>query len=199
MRFPAIAACAVLLAACGGDENRNDARGGLCGDPRLVGEVVGRVPGELPGCGIDDAVRLASVSGVALSQGALVDCQTARRFADWVDRGAKPAIGGRGGGIEILQVAAHYSCRRRNHRSDAPISEHGKGKAIDISAITLADGETMTVLGDWGRGGVGRALARMHGAACGPFGTVLGPDSDALHRDHFHFDTARHGNGLYCR
>ncbi|SDX86596.1 extensin family protein [Citreimonas salinaria] len=198
MRFLSIAACAALLAGCG-DDDASDGRGGLCGDPRLKGEVVGRVPGELPACGIDDAVRLTSVSGVTLSQGALVDCPTARRFADWVDRGAKPAIGNHGGGIESLQIAAHYVCRSRNHLVGAPVSEHGKGKAIDISGITLADGESMTVLNDWGRGRHGRSLARMHGAACGPFGTVLGPGSDALHRDHFHFDTARHGNGAYCR
>jgi len=36
-------------------------------------------------------------------------------------------------------------------------------------------------------------------AACGPFGTVLGPESNRFHRDHFHFDTARYRSGSYCR
>ena len=45
----------------------------------------------------------------------------------------------------------------------------------------------------------GKALRRMHKEACGVFGTVLGPESDRFHRDHFHFDTKRHGNGAYCR
>ncbi len=31
-------------------------------------------------------------------------------------------------------------------------------------------------------------LRRVHAGACGIFGTVLGPDSNAAHRDHFHFD-----------
>jgi len=39
----------------------------------------------------------------------------------------------------------------------------------------------------------------MHRAACGPFGTVLGPNADRFHQDHFHFDTARHRSGPYCR
>jgi hypothetical protein len=226
MRKLALAAAAALLAGCGGGGpervQRTDTTsldgvrsflgrafaerdadvslgGGLCGDPRLRGEVVGQVPGKLPGCGIANAVRVTHVSGVRLSTGAVVDCPTAQRFADWVDRGAKPSVGRMGGGIESLQVAASYSCRRRNHRPDAPISEHGKGKAIDISAINLADGGQITLIDDWGRGRPGRALASMHGAACGPFGTVLGPESDRFHQDHFHFDTARHGNGPYCR
>jgi hypothetical protein len=39
----------------------------------------------------------------------------------------------------------------------------------------------------------------MHRAACGTFGTTLGPGSDGMHEDHFHYDTARHRNGAYCR
>ena len=41
--------------------------------------------------------------------------------------------------------------------------------------------------------------------ACGtaavvtPVGTVLGPESDRFHQDHFHFDTARQRNGPFCR
>ena len=32
-----------------------------------------------------------------------------------------------------------------------------------------------------------------------PFGTVLGPNSDRFHRDHFHFDMASYSSGAYCR
>ena len=45
----------------------------------------------------------------------------------------------------------------------------------------------------------GPLLKQMHKGACGTFGTVLGPNSDRYHRDHFHLDTARHRNGPYCR
>ena len=175
------------------------AGGGLCGDPALVGEVVGAVPGKITGCGIENAVRLQSVGDIRLTQGALMDCTTAKAVKTWVRDSARPAIGKRGGGLDGLRVAAHYSCRTRNNQPGAPISEHGRGKAIDISAFLLADGSENKVLDDWGKGRNGKALRKMHKEACGTFGTVLGPESDRWHQDHFHFDTRRHGNGTYCR
>ena len=45
----------------------------------------------------------------------------------------------------------------------------------------------------------GALLQRMHRGACGPFGTVLGPDADRYHKGHFHFDTARRRSGPICR
>lgn len=171
----------------------------ICGDPALRGEVVGAVPGSITGCGINNAVRVHEVNGIQLSTGAVVDCQTARSFKTWVNRGMLPAVGSKGGGVQTIRIAASYACRTRNLQRGAPISEHGLGKAIDVSGYTLRDGTEVTLLRDWGSGRNGRALREMHRAACGTFGTVLGPDSDRFHRDHFHFDTARHRNGPYCR
>lgn len=171
----------------------------ICGDPALRGEAVGEVPGSVTGCGIDNAVRVHEVNGIQLSSGAVVDCQTARAFKTWVSRGMLPAVGNKGGGVETIRVAASYACRTRNHQRGARISEHGRGKAIDVSGYTLRDGTEVTLLRDWGAGRNGRALREMHRAACGTFGTVLGPEADRFHQDHFHFDTARHRNGAYCR
>ena len=172
--------------------------GGLCGDPLLVGEPIGSVAG--PGvCGIKNAVSLRQVGNIRLTQAASIDCTTARALRQWVETGAVPAIGNRGGGIDSLKVAAHYACRTRNHRRGAKISEHGKGKAIDISAIRLKDGTEITLLEGWNSKRDGAALRTMWRAACGPFGTVLGPESDRFHRDHFHFDTASYRSGSYCR
>jgi len=97
-----------------------------------------------------------------------------------------------------IQVAAHYACRTRNNRPGARLSEHALGIAIDISAFVLADGTRLTVLNDW-RGRNGQLMKRLHASACGPFGTVLGPNSDRHHQDHFHFDVAEYRNGSYCR
>jgi len=44
-----------------------------------------------------------------------------------------------------------------------------------------------------------RILREMHSTACGPFGTVLGPEANRFHRENFHFDTARYRSGRYCR
>ncbi|MBA84901.1 MAG: hypothetical protein CML69_09215 [Rhodobacteraceae bacterium] len=174
-------------------------RGSVCGDPAILGQPVGRVPGKISGCGLSDAVRVHSVSGVQLSTSALIDCTTAKSLKLWVERGMKPAVGRRGGGVSKMRLFASYACRTRNNKKGAKISEHGKGRAIDIGAFTLKDGSEISVLKDWGRGKKGRILKEMHTEACGPFGTVLGPNSDKYHKDHFHFDTARYRSGSYCK
>lgn len=173
-------------------------KGQVCGDPDLQGDAVGYVPGQINGCGIKEAVRLRSVSGITVSQPSLMNCATAKALKKWTEKGAKRALSDTGGGLAHLRVAAHYACRTRNSQRGARISEHGKGRAIDISGFTLRDGTQLTVLNDW-NSRHGDALKSMHRAACGPFGTVLGPNSDRFHRDHFHFDTARHRDGAFCR
>jgi hypothetical protein len=73
--------------------------------------------------------------------------------------------------------------------------------AIDIAAFTLADGEEINVLDDWYSGpSENRAFLRaIRSEACGPFHTVLGPGSDAAHRDHIHLDLQKErGGGPYC-
>lgn len=174
-------------------------KGAVCDDLALQGTTVGRVPGKLGGCGVKSAVKLRSVSGVALSQQSVMDCGTAQALKRWVDKGMKPAVGGKGGGVKKIKVAAHYACRYRNNKSGGKISEHGKGRAIDISAFYLNDGSEISVLKHWSKGWKGKALRQMHKRACGPFGTVLGPNANRYHRDHFHFDTARYRSGSYCK
>ncbi|MGR3696679.1 MAG: extensin-like domain-containing protein [Roseovarius sp.] len=194
------AGLSLIASGCGRSDNDEVSRGGgLCGDPGLSGSISGFQHHEVNGCGIERAVRLETVHGVRLSQAATLDCPTARALGSWVKRSAKPAVGRMGGGLTGLQVPAHYVCRTRNSQPGARISEHGRGKAIDISALLLKDGSEISVLRDWGRGHEGRILKRVHGEACGTFGTVLGPNSDRHHQDHLHFDTAKHGNGPYCR
>lgn len=180
-------------------KRRAQRRGAICGDIDIQGEVVGFVPGRIQGCGVKDAVKVRAVSGISLSQQAVMDCITAKALKSWVDRSARPAFRGQGGGLARLKVAAHYACRTRNNQKGAKISEHGKGKAIDISGFYLKDGQLVTVLQGWNARATSRALRAVHKGACGPFGTVLGPNSDRFHRDHFHFDTARYRSGPYCR
>ncbi len=187
-----IIACFALLAlvACGGGNDRTNL-------PGLV--AVKRAPVTGPGrCGVQDAYVVSEVAGVRLSRPAIMTMRTARALDRWVRNGAVPAIGSRGGGLVELTVAAHYACRTRNSRPGARLSEHAQGRAIDISSFVLASGQRISVLRGW-RGDNARVLKRMHRAACGPFGTVLGPESDRHHQDHFHFDVADYRSGPYCR
>ena len=173
-------------------------KGQVCGDPAIQGQSIGRVNGK-GSCGIDSAVRVRSVAGVTLTPNATIDCRTAGALKAWVAQTAKPVVGTMGGGISSLRVVSHYACRNRNSATSGRLSEHAFGRAIDIAGIGLKSGQEITVLTDWRRGARGEALRRMWRGACGPFGTVLGPNANAAHRDHFHFDTARYRSGSYCR
>jgi len=42
-------------------------------------------------------------------------------------------------------------------------------------------------------------LRAIHASACITFGTVLGPEANEAHRDHFHLDAAQRHYGNYCR
>lgn len=172
--------------------------GAICGDARLVGQRIAEIDGR-GACGIARPVKVTSVAGVQLTAPVRINCETAIAFADWVERSAKPAaLATRNVNLKSMRPVASYACRTRNHRKGARLSEHAKGNAVDIAEFTFADGRDITVLNGW-RGGGASFLKSVWKGACGPFGTVLGPNSDRFHQDHFHFDIARHRGGPYCR
>lgn len=173
---------------------------GLCGMAGLSGRRLPRVTSSTRGCGIDEPVSLTAVHGIRLSSPATLHCDAARATGRWVRDVLEPAVGRTGGGVSEIRVAAHYACRTRNNQRGARISEHGRGRAIDISGFRLADGTQVSVLRDYRRGTYRAMLRAMRAGACGIFTTTLGPGSDRFHSDHFHFDVAQHrGGGTYCR
>jgi hypothetical protein len=46
--------------------------------------------------------------------------------------------------------------------------------------------------------GKGQFVTKVHREACGTFGTVLGPEANEAHRDHFHFDMKARSRKAYC-
>ena len=92
-----------------------------------------------------------------------------------------------------LEIFGSYACRPRNNVKGAKLSEHGKGKAIDIGAFVMDNGQTWTVLDNYNK-----TIRKAQKAACGPFSTTLVPGSDGFHENHLHFDTASYGYGPYC-
>jgi hypothetical protein len=166
-------------------------KGSVCGVASIKGEEIARIGSKVGGCGVTDPVAVTSVSGVRLSQTATVDCSIAKALNSWVDEVAQPAFDGR---LVEMQIAAHYICRSRNNVKGAKVSEHGKGRAIDISAFILSNGKVLTVARDYNR-----LLRRIYKAGCNYFMTTLGPGSDGYHEDHFHFDTSARKGGRYCR
>ena len=75
---------------------------------------------------------------------------------------------------------------------------HARAEAIDVAAFVLADGRRISVLGDWNAGEADERefLRTVQRSACKRFGTVLGPDYNAAHANHFHLEE---GNGSFCR
>jgi hypothetical protein len=174
------------------EERAEPADGFVCGDRAIRGEELARITSRVQGCGIEEPVRVTQVDGIRLTTPATIDCATASALKTWIREGMRPAFGRQE--VVELRVAASYICRPRNNRPGAKISEHGRGKAIDISGFILSDGRELTVSANFNR-----QMRQAHRAACGIFGTTLGPGSDGYHEDHLHFDTATHRNGSYCR
>ncbi len=174
-------------------------KGSVCGIKGIRGYTVKKVRGK-GGCGIAKPVKITEIDGIKLTREALVGCDAARALYGWVQQKAKPTVGRKGGGLAKIQVIAGYSCRNRNSARSGRLSEHAKGNAIDISGFILKNGTSMSVLRGWRSGEDGPTLKRLHKSACGPFKTVLGPNANRFHQDHFHFDVAKHrGGGSYCR
>lgn len=165
--------------------------GAVCGVPAIKGQEIAPIGSNIGGCGVPDAVAVTSVAGVRLSQTATVDCSVAKALNSWVEDVAQPAFDGK---LFELRIAAHYICRSRNNVKGAKVSEHGKGRAIDIAAFILTDGKVLTVSENYKK-----LLKRIYKAACPYFKTTLGPGSDGYHEDHFHFDTSARDSGSYCR
>lgn len=173
--------------------------GALCDDWTIVGEPRRPFAGTYRGCGIGRPVQVHSMSDIRLSQKALMDCRTAITLNTWIETMAKPAFADLGGGLDEVQLVGHYACRTQNNRRYAPLSEHARGRAVDISAFHLRDGTVVSVRDAWNTVEFGPILRRLHREACGLFGTVLGPAADKYHRDHFHLDTAQRRKGALCR
>lgn len=87
-----------------------------------------------------------------------------------------------------------YACRRKYGRSSGSYSEHATANAVDIKGVVLADGTQISVLEHWGKDTEkGRFLKTIRDDACDVFGTVLGPEYNDAHADHFHFDMSASG------
>lgn len=100
-----------------------------------------------------------------------------------------------GSPVERIITFGTYSCR--NVAGSYRRSEHAQANAIDIAAFKLVDGRTVDVRSNWGKDTPeGKFLKNVHAGACKLFSVTLGPDYNAAHADHFHFDM---GSGDVCR
>jgi hypothetical protein len=155
-------------------------------------------PGASPNdCSIAAPVRITSIGlhgGAKLDLPAhpLLDCSFALAFAGFLrDLVAPLGEAMLGATVVALDTGPGYYCRNVDRVSGAKVSPHGKGIAIDVSAILLADRRRIAV-GHEASPQEALFMQTMRRAGCGWFTTILGP-GDPDHADHFHFDILRHG------
>ena len=128
-----------------------------------------------------------------------VTCEVSQAFAGWArfgaDRAARQILGQP---LRSIETFGSYSCR--DVAGTGRRSAHATAAAIDISAFVLADGRRVTVREDWNDGTAAERqfLRTLHNSACKRFGTVLGPDYNVAHHDHFHVEGVTSGRS-FCR
>lgn len=157
-------------------------------------------------CGAVRPLEVTATAGgaIALEPRAILRCPMVPVLDGWARDVVQPAAyRAFGEPVVSFKVISSYSCRPRNNKRGAKLSEHGYANAIDISSFRLASGRVVTVEKGWRSGGREEKFLRLvHARACKSFGTVLGPDADKYHYNHFHLDLARHGkrgDNHYCR
>ena len=154
-----------------------------------------------PGCNQLGTVQLMALAGdrnpLSIANIGPVQCHVARAFGDWarfgVDRAARQILRSP---VAKIETMGSYSCR--NVAGTEMRSAHARAEAIDVSAFVLADGRRIVLKRDWqgGDAATREFLRVVHKSACKRFGTVLGPEYNAAHEDHFHLE----GTGAkFCR
>ena len=158
------------------------------------------------GCGIAAPVLVRAFGAVKINPPARLNCTFAAAVYKWLTDVVQPAARKRfHQPVVAIRQYSSYACRRRGGITRGPvrISEHAFGNALDVAVFTLADGKTISVLEDWGGFSAlfnrkAAFLREVHKNACGIFSTVLGPEANKAHRNHFHFDLGRAGRYKYC-
>jgi len=155
-------------------------------------------------CGARRPFQVSAAMGgqVALAPAAVLGCPMIPQVDSWLAGDVQPAaVSLFGEPVREVEVAASYSCRTRNGKRGAKMSEHAYVNALDVRAFRLMSGRRISVERGW-NGPLDEAvfLRSAHEGACRRFRTIIGPDGDRHHRDHFHLDLAWHGkDDVYCR
>lgn len=156
-------------------------------------------------CAHSDSMRLRQTPGaIRLSPSDVApSCPVVAALKLWEWHVVQPAAERiYGQGVRQIDTLGSFNCRRMYGRSEGRYSEHATADAIDISAFVLEDGRRVRVLRDWtGEERDAAFLRSVRDGACDLYATVLSPDYNAAHADHFHLDQAERGNvgGRVCR
>ena len=143
------------------------------------------------GCGWHNGVRTTAAGGARLSAGQ-ISCPMAAALAMWIAHDVQPeAERILGSKVVAIRHMGTYACRNiAGSQAMKPFrSQHATANAIDIAGFGLANGSTVTVLNGWRSDDAkGRFLRSVKKASCRYFRVSIGPDFNAAHANHFHFD-----------
>jgi len=143
------------------------------------------------GCGWTNAVSIAQVAGAEIGLDQLT-CEAATALALWMEQDVQPlAVAAFGGRVTWVQDMGTYACRNiiGNSKWIHTRSQHSLANAVDIGAFRLENGKQISVIADYKRDTPeGRFLREVHMRACRYFRVALGPEFNAAHYNHMHFD-----------
>jgi hypothetical protein len=141
------------------------------------------------GCGFANAVRVSRTSA-QVGDPFTLTCPSAVSLALWERHVLQPAaLAHYGRRVARVEHFGSYSCRNVYGREGGRRSNHATADAFDIAGFVIDGGRRVRVVNDWRGDDADAAFLRdIHGGACRVFDAVLGPDYNAAHRDHFHFD-----------
>lgn len=144
------------------------------------------------GCYFQDAVQVRR-SGLSYGSGFVATCPLAVGLALFEAHVLQPeAQASFGREVTAIEHLGSYACRNVYNRESGRVSEHATANAFDIAAFRLGDGRRIVLRRDWeGDDAEAQFLRAVHRGACEIFRTVLGPDYNAAHADHFHLDMGR--------
>lgn len=147
-------------------------------------------------CPLTNVVRVRRTS-VELSSTFTATCPLVAAWVMFEQRHLQPlARQHLGSPVAKMDHYGTFACRNIYHRENARRSEHARAAALDVAAFRLADGRRISVLDDWDNEqdpARSEFLKDVHQAACNYFGTVLGPDYNQPHENHFHLESSRFG------
>ena len=161
-------------------------------------------------CGFENAVQIQK-AGIRLGAPLSLSCPMALSFGMWERHALQPAAHRHfGEPVVAIDHLGSYSCRNVNTGEGASPqttlrsrSRHATANALDLAGLRLASGKRITVLGDFQRSDSSAPastealfLNDVQAGACVYFKGVLGPNYNAVHRDHLHFET---GGFNMCR
>jgi hypothetical protein len=155
-------------------------------------------------CGTPAPIQLKYINDVPrveLRPAATMSCPLAAAINRWMDEVVQPRAKALLDAkvIRVVNLAA-YDCRPRYNNPSQRMSYHAFAEAIDVAEFVTAKGEHISVLEHW-KAGDERAqfLRDVHDGGCKVFGTVLGPEANEAHTNHFHLDVAKRRHSAFCQ